>query len=151
MTAYFAGQRLRASRLNILANVDIFDSVGGCTLSTTSATYVDVTNASKSFTKIGGATISDLIIQLNLSMFSTVNATVAKLGLRVNAADSDVSIMPINTANAHEVMPTGTVRIASLDAGVYTVQVRALRVSGTGTLTIDANDTVSMVLQEKAI
>jgi hypothetical protein len=148
---FYAGQKLRASRLNQVANSDIFDSVGGCSLSTTSATYVDITNASKSFTKLGAAADSDLIVELSLSLYSTVNATVVKLGVNVNSADSDVSIMPINTANAHETMPTGAVRIAGLGAGTYTVKARALRVSGTGTVTIDTNDTVTMVIQERAI
>lgn len=151
MTAFYAGQRLRASRLNILANIDNFDSVGGCTLSTTSATYVDITNASKSFTKLGGATDSDLIIAVDLALYATVAPTVVKIGVRVNGTDTDAIIYSVNSANVHLATPAGTVHLTGLAAGAYTVQLRALRVSGTGAVTMDSNDTVSMLLSEKAI
>jgi hypothetical protein len=153
--------RLRASvvntwiaqinRLTLGASKDVFSSRGGCTLATTSATYVDITNASKSFTKVGGAAESDLVISLSLSCYSTVTATVVKLAIQVNAVDNEVSLMSINTANTHTTMPTGAVRIASLAAGVYTVKARALRVSGTGTVTIDTSDTVTMELEERPL
>lgn len=146
-----AGQKLRASRLGAMANADVFSSLGGCSLSTTSGTYVDVTSASKSFAKIAAAADSDLIVQVSLACYATVAPTVVKIGVNVNGVDTDVSLMPINTANAHTALPTGAARITGLAAGTYTVKVRALRVSGTGTVTIDTNDTVTMVIQERAI
>jgi hypothetical protein len=146
-----AGQKARASRLGILGNFDIFTSIGGCTLSTASATYVDITGASKAFTKIGGSADSDLVVQVSLACYATVAPTVVKIGVSVNGSDSDATQMPINTANAHTALPTGAVRITGLAAGTYTVKLRALRVSGTGTVTIDVNDTVMMEFQERAI
>lgn len=147
-----AGSRLRASRLNQYANADIFNSLGGCLLSgITSATYVDITSASKSFTKIGGSAASDLIVRVNLSCYVSVAATVVKIGVRINGTDTDVMLMSINTASAHTTMPPGAVRITGLAAGAYTIQLRALRVSGTGTVSIDSSDTVAMDIRERPI
>ncbi len=141
------GQQLQKLSQRFAA-IDIFNSIGGCTLSTTSGTYVDITGGSKAFTKYGNATDSDLIVQVCVSGYVSVAATVVKIGLRVNGVDYDVSIMPINAANSHAPWPTGSVRITNLPNNVYTLQLRALKVSGTGTITIDNNDTVSMTIQE---
>lgn len=145
------GQKLRASRLSEVANTDIFNSIGGCTLSTTSASYVDITNATKSFTKIGSATDSDLIVTASLSGFSTVTGTDFRVGVNVDSTDYDLVKMAFNTANTHTALPTGAVRITGLAAGTYTVKLRAKRPAGTGTLTVDSGDSVSMVIHERPI
>jgi hypothetical protein len=150
-TTFYAGQKLRASRLAQLANVDVFASLGGCSLTLTSATYVNITNASKSFTKLGGATDSDLVVQASLSAWSSATATIIKIGVNVNSADTDAITFPFNTASVHTTSPDGIARITGLAAGAYTVQLRALRVSGAGTVTIDTQDTVSMTIREQVI
>jgi len=134
-----------------VANSDIFGSVGGCTLSTTSGTYVDIVNATKSFTKAGAAADSDLIVWASVSGFSTVGTTEFAVGVNVNGVDRDLTKIIFNAANAHGTLPTGAVRITGLAAGTYTVKLRAKRNSGTGTLTIDAGDTVTFGMQERAI
>lgn len=138
----------QVNRLTRGANADKFSSLGGCTLSTTSATYVSITNGSKSFTKLGSAAETDLMIDVSLSAYATVAATTVKVGVLVNGTDNDATLMSINTANSHTTFPTGYVRLSGLAAGVYTVQLRALRVSGTGTVTMDASDTASMKFAE---
>jgi len=145
-----AGSKIRASLLATMANADIFSSLGGCSLSTTSGTYVDITGASKSFTKLSASADFDLIVLVNLSCFATVAPTVVKIAVNVNGVDNDATLMPINSANVHTALPTGAVRITGLAANTYTVKARALRVSGTGTVTIDTNDTVTLVIQERA-
>lgn len=151
MTAFYVSQKLRASRVNQLSNTAIFESLGGCSLSTTSATYVDITGASTSFTKLGGALESDMIVRVSMSLFVTVATTGIKIGVNVNGTDTDAAIITLNTANAHSTLPTGTVRITALAAGAYTVKLRALRSAGTGTLTIDGSDSVSMDIREQVI
>lgn len=137
---------------SIMANKDTFNSVGGCTLSTTSASYVDIVNATKSFTKIGASADSDLIISgVGVSGFSTVGTTEFAVGVNVNGVDRDVTKLNMNSANVHTALPTGAIRITGLAAGTYTVKLRAKRNSGTGTLTIDAGDAVSFVMEERAI
>lgn len=146
-----AGQKLRASRLRTLGNTDIFNTIGGGTIGgTASATYVDVAGAAKAFTKIGAAADSDLIVVVSVSCFVSVAGTVVRFGVRVNGVDSDVTQMPVNAALAHTPMPLGAVRLSGLAAGAYTAQLRVLRVSGTGTITVDINDTVTMYLEERA-
>ncbi len=145
------GQKLRASRLSEVANSDIFNSIGGCTLSTTSASYVDITNATKSFTKIGSAADSDLIVTASLSGYVTVTGTDFKVGVNVNSVDYDIIKLAFNTANTHTALPTGAVRITGLAAGTYTVKLRAQRPAGTGTLTMDSGDSVSMVIHERPV
>lgn len=117
----------------------------------TSATYVDVTNASKSFTKIGSSTDSDLLVNVSVSCYVSVLGTNVKFGVRINGVDTDVTVMSINTATTHTTMPSGYVRITGLSAGTYTIQLRALRASGVGTVSIDASDTVSMNIKEQVI
>ncbi len=151
MTAFYVGQKLRASRVNQLSNSGIFESLGGCSLTTTSATYVDITGATTTFTKLGGATESDMIIRVSLSLFVTSANTGVKIGVNVNSTDNDALIITINTANAHSTLPTGTVRITALAAGAYTVKLRALRNGGAGTLSIDTSDSVSMDIREQVI
>lgn len=135
----------------IQSNEDTFLAIGTASVSTTSASYVDVTSASKSFTKVGSAAQSDLLIQLSAGGFSTVGATAMKLGVRVNGVDRDITMMLFNSANSHGAFPTGNLRITGLAAGAYTIQVRALRQSGTGVCTIDSNDAVSMFIAERLI
>lgn len=137
--------------LGQVANSDVFSSIGGCALSTTSASYVDITSASKSFTKIGAAADSDLIVLISLSGFVTVSGTGFKVGVQVNGVDRDATYMLMNSANTHIPLPMGAVRITGLAAGAYTVKARALRTTGTGTLTVDTSDSVTMVISERAI
>jgi hypothetical protein len=153
--------RLRASvvntwiaqinRLTLGASDDVFSSRGGCTLSTTSASYVDVTNASKAFTKVGSSSESDLLVELSVCCYATAAPTVVKFAVQVNGTDNEVVVFSINTANIHMTFPVGAVRITGLAASGYTVKARALRVSGAGTVTIDSSDTVTMVLKERPL
>lgn len=137
--------------LGATANEDVFSSIGGCSLGTTSASYVDITGASKAFTKVGGAADSDLIVLISLSGFVTVGGTGFKVGVQVNGVDRDATYMLMNSANTHIPLPMGAVRITGLAAGAYTVKARALRTTGTGTLTVDPSDSVTMVIKERAI
>jgi hypothetical protein len=138
--------------LQSVVNEEIFSSLGGCTLSTTSSTYVDIVNAARSFTKVGSATDSDIFIEVSLSGFATVGVTEFAVGVSINSVDRDITKMIINTANAHTPFPTGYVRVTGLAAGTYNpVKLRAKRNSGTGTLTIDTGDTVSFKIKERAI
>lgn len=146
-----AGQKLRASRVRMLANEDIFSSIGASSLSTTSGTYTDITGATKSFTKIGDASESDLIIDVSLSGFVTSTGTGFKVGVNINGTTYDATSLLFNTANAHAALPTGSVRVNGLPAGTYTVKLRALRTTGAGTLSIDSSDTVTFKMKERAI
>ena len=145
---FTAGQKFRASQANELHNNVIFNSLGGCTLTTTSATYVDIVNATTSYTKIGASSASDLIVEVSASGFSTGATTGFVIGVNINAVDTDVTFMLFSTANAHTTLPTGRARITGLAAGAYTVKLRAKRNSGAGTLTVDNGDSVCFMVSE---
>ena len=93
--------RLRASvvntwiaqinRLTLGASDDVFSSRGGCTLSTTSASYVDVTNASKAFTKVGSSSESDLLVELSVCCYATAAPTVVKFAVQVNGTGATLT------------------------------------------------------------
>jgi hypothetical protein len=138
--------------LAMVGNREVFTSVGGCSLASSSGSYVDVTGASKAFTKIASAAVSDVVVRVGLGGFATITGTVFKVGVNINGVDTDVMSMLFNTANQHQGFPAGvSPRITGLAAGPYTVKLRALRVSGTGVITIDSNDTVSLDIEEVAV
>ena len=138
---------------SIMANKDTFSAIGTAGLAaSTSGSYVDITGTTKTFTKIGAAADSDLIISgVSVSGFVSVGNTEFAVGVNVNGTDRDVTKLNFNAANQHTPLPPGHVRITGLAAGTITIKVRAKRNSGTGTLTVDTGDCVSFVVEERAI
>lgn len=146
-----SGQKLRVSRLNAMANVNTFDSLGGCSLNSTSATYVNISSALLAFTKFMGATDSDVIVTFSLSGYTATNTSTIKVGVNLNGADTDAVLFQYSSANIRTTLPTGIVRVSGLAAGGYTAQLRALRSAGTGTLMVDINDSVSIRVEERVL
>jgi len=122
------------------SNYNLFFSNGGCTLSTTSASNVNVQGARWTFTKLGDATESDVLIVLGISAFvaaqpNIINYTVAE-GLNTH----DTHFMYYNVASHHD-MSWGLSRISLMTPNTYTFQVMA-NVTGGTTATINSGDTV---------
>jgi hypothetical protein len=119
------------------------------TKSTTSATYVDVdaTNAKISFVKQNAST--QLIIDIGMSLYSTATNTGFLIGINDGTTDYDVINGFINPASSHS-YPSGTIAIAGLAAGTYTLKLRWKRRSGSGTLTTGADDNISIRVEESA-
>jgi hypothetical protein len=106
------------------------------TLSTTSSSYVDLVNASQSWTKIGASGDSDVGVFASVDMYTGATATAATIGININSTDYDVMLHYISasgTVTAHSAF----VKITGVAAGAFTAKLRAKRNSGTGTLTID--------------
>jgi hypothetical protein len=131
-----------------ITNIKIFNSLGGCSLSTTSATYVDVTNANTSWTKNGGSADSDVAVYMAVDVFSTAVTTVGQLGIGIGGTDSDVKLAYMSQASILAGTHVGFTSITGIAAGAYTPKVRARRNSGAGTVTIDVNCTVSFLVGE---
>jgi len=130
-----------------ITNIQIFSSAGGCTLSTTSSSYVDVTNATLAFTKLGSSSESDIGLFVCLDMYSTVTSTGATIAANIGGTDTDAFIAYSSAGNT--VTPHGgLVKITGIGAGSYTVKLRAKRTSGTGVLTVDSLCNVSFTLIE---
>lgn len=139
--------------LGAARNEDVFGSVGTCSIVvSTTTSYADITGASKNFNKILGGAGSDLIIdQISVGAWSNATTTNMKIGVNVNGVDTDVSIFQFSFANDRETIVGVPVRLAGLAAGLYTVKLRALRSSGTGTITVDTLSTVSFHMQERPL
>lgn len=124
-----------------LANYKLFMSNGGCTLSTTSASDVNVQGASWSMIKEGDATKSDLLIVLGISAFVSAQPNIINYSIIDQTSRSYIThFMYYNVANHHD-WSWGLARIKLLTPGIYTFQVTA-NVTGGATASVDAGDGV---------
>jgi hypothetical protein len=136
--------------LRTLGDVQYQASVSG---TTTGAAYVDMPSSpAVTLTKYRDTTTFQ--ITAHLSAFATVANTGTRIGVRITHVDGlvdyDENVIRFisNTASEHQSWQ-GSLRIATtLPAGVYTVTLRWLRLSGTGVVTVDGNDLVSLRVQE---
>lgn len=141
---FSAGQRVSAAELN--RDAQALSALTGAG-TTTSATYANMpATSSQAVTKASAGT--RLRIEFSCSSFVTVASTVTSFAVLVNGVDTDISRLFFNPASTHEACPTGIVYISGLAAGAWTVQARWKRTSGTGTLTLDANDWISLDVME---
>lgn len=124
-------------------------NAAGVVNSTTSATYANVTGITAAFTKRSGASL--LRIDLNASLFLTTNPnTRAEFAVVVGLSTLTVAGMLINPVSTHTTISGGGF-YAGIPAGTYNpVQLQWLRSSGTGTLSMNTDDWVSMMIAEVA-
>lgn len=116
-------------------------------VSTTSASYIDVTGLSTSYTKNGDSSSSDLLVFV-LTGWRTNSIANARWGVGIGGTDYDVVEFELTTMfNAH-IQTVGWVKITGVAAGSYTVQGRVKRKSGTGTITSDSSDTFALLVIE---
>jgi hypothetical protein len=135
--------------LKRISNVGLFSSLGGCTLSTTSSTYVDITSASLSWTKIGGSADTDVEVRIDVDIYAaTAGSTGAKLAININGTDYDVKLVFISPLGSLDGTQSAVVRVTGVTAGSWTPKLRVKRTSGTGTLTVDSLCNVSFRVAE---
>lgn len=133
--------------LPLEANSDTVNGASGGG-NTTSATYVDMPSGSalSGFTKLAAGT--QLHIAMALTGFATVGSTVSRFAVNISGTDYDVTQLFFN--NVEHLPVSGFRKVpAGIAAGVYTIQGRWRRVSGTGTLTTNVDDWFSMTVEEK--
>jgi hypothetical protein len=123
----------------------------GSSGTTTSATFVDMPNSpSVTFTKMRDNTA--LRIWIGVSLFATVVPTVYHIGMHIASLDGLVSydedMFHRAVNNVAHGDSSGWITTGALAAGQYTGTARWLRTSGTGTLTVDSNDSISMHIKE---
>ena len=115
---------------------------------TTAAAYADMAGPPASFTFHKHYDDSRIKVTMQVGCYSDQANTDVRFGVRINGVDYDVCKFYFNTANQHH-MTAGTVYVpGGIPAGSYTVQGRWYRLGGAGTLTRDANDTVSICADE---
>lgn len=141
---FSAGNRAEAADFNLTGQV-LSALIGAGT--TTSSSYANMpATSSVNITKASAST--RLRIEFAVTTFVTVASTIVQFGVSVNGTDYDISRLFFNPASTHESCPTGVVYISGLAASVWTVQARWKRISGTGTVTTDANDWITLDAQE---
>lgn len=120
---------------------------------TAAAVYTNMDSASLTFVKrLAGSRVR---VDATASMYTTAVNTKPRIGLdfidTTTAAVYRFNLMEmlINAASQHTMIGGGTL-FSGIPAGTYTVQMIWLRVSGAGTLTLDSNDWISLIVAEVA-
>ncbi|HEY6018590.1 MAG TPA: hypothetical protein VIY48_01460 [Candidatus Paceibacterota bacterium] len=129
-----------------LSNVVLFNSIGGCTLSTTSATYVNVQGAFQSYSKVGDANESDILILVAVGSWVSAVPNYMSFTIAEGVNTHDTHLSYFNTANHHDTS-FGTCRISNMTPNTYAFQLQA-SVTGGATAHIDTSDTVMMLIME---
>lgn len=138
--------------INLLPNKPLTNYAPTGTFSTTSSSYIDVvsTNLNVTITKTESASISDLLIEFNGTFYSTAADTRVVFAVSDGTTDYEVAPYYINGANEHKTV-VGRIKISGLGIGSYTFKLRWKRTDGSGTITIDTNDTLCLSVQEVRI
>jgi hypothetical protein len=152
--AKFEGEWIIVGCYTLRTLADVFTSVQfASTNTTTSATYVDMpAGASVTLLKVLDST--QLRIEIGSSMWSTAVNTAFSVGANLVNADSTINTditlyqRTINAASQHGDWTGGVETALVLPGGAYTVTGRWLRRSGTGTLTMNADDGVWIKVKE---
>lgn len=124
----------------------------GSLSSTTSASYVDMPSSPEvAFAKYRDSTLLRLRCMVSAYVV-TSGFTVMKVGYRLRDGDTidydeDVARFDLVSTNNHYGWG-GIATTAALPAGNYTATARWVRVSGSGTLTVDAQDLIHMEAEE---
>lgn len=115
---------------------------------TTTAAYANLpAPSSVSFTKQLNTT--RLKVDLHVSCIANAINTIAFFGVQVGGADYDVSSFVARGSAGITQMVSGVLYVpAGVTAGILTVQIRWKRTFGTGTVSIDGNDRVSLSIEE---
>jgi hypothetical protein len=133
-----------------IRNIKTFSGLNTCSLSTTSSSYVDITNASTSWAKGGASGDTDILVAVSVSIYATgATTTQAYLGINIAGTDYDVCLALITQASVLAGTWVGFSTITGVAAGSYTPKLRAKRSAGSGTLTVDVtNSTVAFLVAE---
>lgn len=115
-----------------LSNVVVARQTPGSGFTTTSASYVTITNLNTtSYTKNGGSTASQLLVEIAMTAWrSGATGSLTVVGVQVNGVDTDVCQLTFNALTDHRSM-AGFAYLPALAAGTYTVTPRVKTAAGT--------------------
>ncbi|GAA2843931.1 hypothetical protein Acy02nite_68520 [Actinoplanes cyaneus] len=140
------GGALAVGGVPVFRNVKTINNAQG-TGTTTVATYAALPGTSSlAFTKKYSGTQTKLIARLTASCAATAVSTV-RMAVRISGTDYDIAHRSFETVNKHDRL-SGEREITGVSAGTYTVQAMWRRVSGTGTISSDSNDWLSLAIEE---
>jgi hypothetical protein len=109
---------------------------------TVSAVNVDMPGP-QTLTLVKASPASSIKIDFHATFFSTLASTLARFAVSIAGTDFDICHLTINTANNHSQV-SGTDIIPSASSGSVAITARWRRISGTGTLTTDTSDWISI-------
>jgi hypothetical protein len=132
-----------------------FGTGPAATTTTTSAVYTDLTDVPPiTFTKYYDATYMQIAVQTGA--FAATAGAAVRFGIRLTPQDASSTYTPtdynviqfqISPVGTHEAM-SGACRQIGIPAGTYTAQLRWLRSSGTGTLSFNNGDPITIQIDE---
>ncbi|HEY6018588.1 MAG TPA: hypothetical protein VIY48_01450 [Candidatus Paceibacterota bacterium] len=123
--------------ITAITNIRNFNYIASLTLSSSSASYVDITGATGSITKVYASGTSDILAICGVSSRSGTAGSTITVAVNDGTNDNAAFKYIHNTANQHN-FGFGAVRITGLAAGALSMKLRAK--SSGATMTIDAND-----------
>lgn len=133
--------------LSVLPAVPAIHVAPSGTLTTTSSSYADVDGSAMEVTLTKKTAGADILINIHASMYSAGSSAGVELAIHEGSTDYSLTVFFFNTANVHHSV-SGFIRITGLSVGTGIFRLRWKRISGSGTLTMDASDRVSMSAQE---
>lgn len=118
----------------------------------TPGAWTNIANYAPTFAKEYDAIDTDLKVCIQMSGYTTVANDIWDIGVGVsgNPTVEVIQRWKLNTASQH-MFAAGTVRVPNLPHGTYTITVQARRLSGTGILNHDIQDSMSMDITEVGI
>lgn len=127
------------------SNIGVFNT-SAASINVASTSYTNITGGSFSFTKQYSELTSDIFVLVALS--ARVDTASRTLSVAVNdgATDNACTALFYNTAGEH-LSYLGGCKLSIHRAQAYTLQAR-MKNSGTGIMTMDGNDTLSMLAWE---
>lgn len=132
----------------VRVNCNGVTSTGPASDTSTSASYVNLGGTSSfSFTKYHAST--RVKIEMTSTSWATVGGTINQFGVNISGGigDYDVCQIYFNPASTH-LQAAGFRIVPAFAAGTYTIQGRWRRTTGTGTMSRDANDWLSICATE---
>lgn len=131
----------------VVSNADGINNACGSS-TTTSSSFANLpATSSFSFTKAQSTT--KLVVHMHFTAYCTVAASALEVAVQVNSVDYTVAGSTYNTLSSHLQISGVHPNVApGLAAGVYTIQARWRRASGTGTFNVDGADRLSILVEE---
>ena len=133
--------------IELLPQIPLVSYAPTGTFSTVTSSYTAVASSNIDVTITKYNSNSNILIDLDCTMYSTANNSNVRFAVNDGSIDYDITNFYFNVANSHTTI-TGKVTVTGLGVGVYTFRLRWKRVSGAGTLTIDSGDRLFLTAQE---
>ena len=135
------GRGILAGTTKVTPFTDSLFAVGN--ISTTSATFVDMVNSSKSVSFATGT--QKILMNANISIFTSIASTEFAIRAVIQSTNSEESDFFINTVNEHNSVSRSFI-FSGPFSGSQTVKLQIRRLGGTGTITQNSDDAINWTI-----